>query len=75
MDEARQVLERLARIEELEREHAPASELLAELRALMHVGEEWLRAESAPEAAVEALARCRAAMAAEGNEEVALLAQ
>jgi hypothetical protein len=75
MDEARQILERLARIEELEREHAPAPELLGELRALIHEGEAWLRAESHPAGAVDALARCRAAILAEGREEVALLAQ
>jgi Tfp pilus assembly protein PilN len=75
MEEARQVLERLARIEELEREQAPASELLDELRELVREAETWLRTEPEPAAAVSALARCQNALAVEGREEVMLLAR
>ena len=64
MEEARQVLERLARIEELEREQAPASELLDELRELVREAETWLRTE--PEPAGRSLARCRTALATRG---------
>jgi hypothetical protein len=62
MDEARQVLERLRRIEELEQQAAPSGELIDELRKLIREGEAWLRAEGDPAAAVEALERCRAAL-------------
>jgi hypothetical protein len=80
MEEARQVLERLKRIEELERRRAPSQELLAELRKLVRDGEAWLRAEHEPAAAAEALERCRIALDGEGGrdstrEEVALLAR
>lgn len=74
MEEARRVLERLARIELLEQERAPAGALLAELRELLLDGEAWLRAEPEPTGAVEALARCRAAFAA-GDQEEVLIAQ
>jgi hypothetical protein len=53
MDEATNVLERLERIQELERRRAPASELLVELRALVGEAEHWAR--------VEGDARARAA--------------
>jgi Tfp pilus assembly protein PilN len=75
MEEARRVLERLARIEQLEQECAPSSELLDQLRELVREAETWLRAESEPAEAVAALARCRAALAAEEREEVMLLAR
>ena len=80
MEEARQVLERLSRIEELERRRAPADELLDELRKLVRDGEAWLRVEREPAAAAEALERCRVALegAGEGDAtpgEVALLAR
>lgn len=74
MEEARQVLERLARIEQLEREDAPASELLDELRELVREAESWVRAERDPASAAVAVARCRAALAAEEREEVVLFA-
>ena len=45
MDESRAVLERLARIEALDRAGAGRSELLAELRALLGEAEEWSRTE------------------------------
>ena len=41
MDEARAVLARLDRIEELEREGAPPGVLLKELRGLVHAAEAW----------------------------------
>jgi Tfp pilus assembly protein PilN len=82
MDEARQVLERLRRIEELEQQRAPSGELIDELRKLICEGEAWLRAEGHPRAAVEALERCRAALPGDGEPtslderaEVALLAR
>ena len=74
MDEARAVLERLDRIEALDRAEAPAGELLDELRGLVHDAERWLRAEPEPRGAVEALAGCRTALEAEESE-VALLAR
>jgi hypothetical protein len=64
MEEARAVIERLERIEALEREGAAAPLLLAEVRALLQEGEAWLAAESEDEdaeAAAAALARCRLA--------------
>ena len=75
MDEARHVLDRLARIEQLEREHAPASELLGELRELVREAERWVRAEPETAGAESALTRCRDALAAETGEEVVLLAR
>jgi hypothetical protein len=75
MEEARHVLDRLARIERLEREQAPAGELLEELRELVREAEDWLRAEPEPEGAVAALGRCRAALAMEDREEEILLAR
>jgi hypothetical protein len=74
MDEARAVLERLDRIEALDREEAPAGELLAELRGLVRDAQTWLRAEPEPHGAVEALASCRDALESD-QREVALLAR
>jgi hypothetical protein len=45
MDEAHAVLERLERIEALERAGAPGADLVAELRALVGEAEAWSRAE------------------------------
>ena len=60
MDEARAVLARLDRIEELERERAPADVLLAEVRALLAEAEAWVRAEpTGTERAEEVVARSR----------------
>jgi hypothetical protein len=58
MDEARAVIERLDRIDALEREGAPPETLLAELRALVREAEAWARldGDERAEAAVEALA-------------------
>jgi hypothetical protein len=67
MDEARQVLERLERIEALRREGAPADALLGEVRGLLREGERWLATERPPEAVARAraaLEECRAGLAA-----------
>lgn len=65
MDEARKVIERLARIESLERGGCPADVMLDEVRALLHEAEAWVRAEPCDtEAADGALDRCRSALAA-----------
>jgi hypothetical protein len=57
MEESRAVLERLQRIEALDRAGAGTSELLDELRALLGEAEEWSRTEGgdAGESAVEGL--------------------
>ena len=72
MDEAVKVMERLARIESLERDGCPARELLGEVRALLHEAEAWVRAEpAATERAAGALERTRSALAAgRAREEV-----
>ena len=63
MDEARVVLERLGRIEALERSGAPAPELLDELRALVVEAEAWARREGdGAEEAMDAVERSRAAL-------------
>jgi len=63
MDEARAVLRRLARIEALEREGAPAQSLLAEVHALVEEADAWVAAEAGgAQEAVAALDRCRAAL-------------
>jgi hypothetical protein len=65
MDEARAVLHRLARIEALEREGAPARAVLAEVRALLGEAEAWVGSERAgTDLAKLALQRCRAAVEA-----------
>ena len=64
MDEAVKVMERLARIESLERDGCPAGVLLGEVRALLHEAEAWVRAEPAgTERAADALDRSRSALA------------
>lgn len=45
VDEARNVIRRLERIEALQSTRAPAEELLAEVRQLLAEGEAWLAAE------------------------------
>ncbi|MEP6893296.1 MAG: hypothetical protein ABI927_05895 [Gaiellaceae bacterium] len=62
MDEAEAVLERLARIEALDREGAPAKTLIDELRALVREAETWSRTEGG-EAGKEALLHLRSALA------------
>ena len=58
------MLERLDRIERLDRKGAPAPELLAEVRALLGEAEAWARRDRAGEAVDEAIESCRAALAA-----------
>jgi hypothetical protein len=45
VDEARQVIRRLERIETLQGARAPAADLLAEVRQLLREGEAWLAVE------------------------------
>ena len=61
MDEARAVLARLDRIEELEREGAPPGVLLEELRGLVQAAEAWAKLEG-DERARTAVARCDACL-------------
>jgi hypothetical protein len=64
MDEARHLLERLERIEALERSPAARPALLAELRALMAESEAWARAEAElPERTRDAVARAQEVVA------------
>jgi len=62
MDEARAVIERLDRIDVLERDGAPPAVLLEELRGLVHDAEAWARLE-ADERAAAAVERCDLALA------------
>ncbi|MGE5275287.1 MAG: hypothetical protein ACM3QU_16190 [Verrucomicrobiota bacterium] len=72
MDEARRVLARLERIESLDRRRAHPAELVEEVRALLAEAEAWRRAErTVPDAAVEALDRCRALLEEPGRTLVA----
>jgi hypothetical protein len=61
VDEARAVIDRLDRIEQLEQNHAPPAVLLAELRDLVRAAETWARVErdTRARAAVE---RCEEAL-------------
>jgi hypothetical protein len=61
---ARTLLERLARIEALDRTGGTPAELLVELRALVVEAEAWARAEGG-DAASEAVERIRSALAHE----------
>ena len=65
MEEARAVLQRLQRIELLDRERADPRTVLAELRELVREAEEWVRVEGEPERAAAAVERCKEAMADE----------
>ena len=63
-------MDRLARIESLERDGCAAERLLAEVRALLHEAEAWVRAEpGGTERAAAALDRSRAALAAGPRKE------
>jgi hypothetical protein len=63
MEEARAVLDRLARIESLEATGVPAQVLLEEVRALLAEAEAWVRAEpGGTDLAEDALERCHAAL-------------
>jgi hypothetical protein len=61
MEESRAVLERLERIEGLDRADAGRSELLAELRALLAEAEAWSRVEGG-DAAADAVDGLRSAL-------------
>jgi hypothetical protein len=64
MDEASAVLQRLERIERLDRDGAPVYELLAELRELLAEAEAWSRTEGGEDGA-RAVERLRSALARE----------
>ena len=69
VQEARAVLARLERIEELERGEVPAGVLLEEVRALLTEAEAWVRVEpSGTDAAADAVDRCRAALSEADGE-------
>ncbi|HUG65006.1 MAG TPA: hypothetical protein VMK83_07295 [Gaiellaceae bacterium] len=61
MDESRAVLERLARIEALDRRGAGSPELVGELRALLAEAEAWSRREGG-EAGARAVTELRTAL-------------
>ena len=65
MDEAHAVLERLARIDALDRANASPRELLAELRELLREAEVWTRSEGGDAGAEAAVERLRRALASE----------
>jgi hypothetical protein len=65
MEEARSVLERLTRIDELKAQGAPAEVLLDEVRELLAEAEVWLDAEGEPARAATALDCSREALAGE----------
>ena len=78
MDEARTVLARLDRIDDLQARGAPPGALLAEARVLLAEAEEWLEAEAwldvepaAARRAEAAVARGRVALAE--RQEVAMM--
>lgn len=56
------MIERLERIEALDRASADPAELLAEVRGLLHDAEAWVRVEGG-DAGCEAVARLRSALA------------
>ena len=76
MDEAEAVLARLARIEALDREGAPAGSLIDELRALITEAQLWSRAEGgeAGEEAVSQLGSALATDAAVANAPAGMIA-
>jgi hypothetical protein len=65
MEEARSVLDRLRRIDELKAVGAPADVLLDEVRALLGEAEVWIEAEGASSEATRALESSRDALAGE----------
>jgi hypothetical protein len=62
MDEARRVIERLERIEALDRSAASPAMLLDEVRSLLRDAEAWVRVEGG-DAADDAVTRLREALA------------
>ena len=70
MEEARRLLERLERIEQLDRRETQPGLLLGELRGLLVDAEAWVRAErpaGESDAARSAVERCREALQMPGN--------
>ena len=65
MEEARSVLERLRRIDQLKAQGVPAQVLLDEVRALLGEAEIWLDAEGTPHRAATALDCSQEALAGE----------
>jgi hypothetical protein len=65
MEEARCVLDRLRRIDELKLDGAPAEVLLAEVRALLGEAEAWIEAEGGTRRAARAVESSREALADE----------
>jgi hypothetical protein len=65
MEEARCVLDRLRRIDELKSDGASADVLLAEVRALLGEAEAWIEAEGPADRAARALESSRLALADE----------
>jgi hypothetical protein len=65
MEEARCVLERLRRIDELKSDGAPADVLLGEVRALLGEAEAWIEAEGVSGRAAQALESSRDALTGE----------
>jgi hypothetical protein len=63
MDEARTVLERLTRIQALDRAQAAPGAALGERRLLVRGAEDWARAEGGDAGADEAVRRLRASLA------------
>jgi hypothetical protein len=63
VDEARAVIDRLERIEVLERDGAPPAVMLEELRGLVHAAENWVRVDG-DERANAVVARCNSALSA-----------
>lgn len=70
MEEARRVLERLERIEALDRQAASPAEVLAEVRGLLLDAEAWVRVEGG-DSADEAVTRLREALAPKAREALA----
>jgi len=62
MDEARAVIDRLERIEVLERDGAPPAVMLEELRGLVQEAERWVRVDGDARART-AVERCDSALA------------
>ncbi|MEO5632851.1 hypothetical protein [Gaiella sp.] len=62
MEEARRVIERLERIEALDRSAASPAQLLEEVRGLLRDAEAWVRVEGG-DSADDAVVRLRAALA------------
>jgi hypothetical protein len=62
MEEARCVLDRLRRIDELKAERAPAAVLLEEVRSLLGEAEAWIDAEGSSERVTRALKTSREAL-------------